>query len=180
MPIADPWSAAWAEAEATVPKEVVVYSTLEFQHPAVLDDNGDPYGIRIVTGTRDDMSFAIEDGAALNGGETVEFKAIPFTADFPEVGEGRVPQTVVTVNNVAREMLPVLERAVAVRADLIAIFRQYRSDDLSEPCYGPVQYVIKKATISGTTLQGAAMVDNLSNKKFPTRNYNRRQFPGLL
>ena len=51
------------------------------------------------------------------------FTAIPFYADFPEFAEGRVPETRITVDNVSRELVPHIESALSVRADLIAIYR---------------------------------------------------------
>jgi hypothetical protein len=77
------------------------------------------------------------------------FTAIPFHADFPEFAEGKVPETRVVVDNVSRELVPHIERAIQFRADLIAIYREYRSDDLSAPCYGPIDFIVRNITMSG-------------------------------
>ena len=73
------------------------------------------------------------------------FAAIPFQAEYPEFAEGRVPEARIAIDNVARELLPHIERAMIYRADLIAIYREYRSDDVTVPCYGPVEFVIRIA-----------------------------------
>jgi hypothetical protein len=178
--MASSFNAAWQEAEATAPAGVTLLCTLELQHPTFLDGGGQPYGVRLVTGVDADQVLTLEAGAPLNGGAAVTFTAIPFTAERPTFAEGQVPTCDITVDNVGRELVPVLEAAAVVRADLIAIYREYRSDDLTEPCFGPVQFVIKKVAMTGTALTGTAMIDNLANRKFPSRNYTIVEFPGLI
>jgi hypothetical protein len=172
-------NAAWEEAAASVPASVKVYFTLELQHPGFVDETMTPIPIRCVAGVAEDIQFGIEEGATFNGGEMATFTAIPFYADFPEFAEGKVPETRVVLDNVSRELVPHIEAALAVRADLIAIYREYRSDDLSAPCYGPVEFVVRRITMSGTRIEGMASLDNLANKKFPTRVYTTREYPGL-
>jgi hypothetical protein len=172
-------TAAWEEAEASVPASVKVHFTLELQHPGFVDDAMNPIPIRCVTDVYEDMAFGIEDGAVFNGGEMALFRAIPFYADFPEFAEGKVPETRVVLDNVSRELVPHIERAVGVRADLVAIYREYRSDDLWAPCFGPVEFIVRNITMSGTRIEGMASIDNLANKKFPTRVYTTREYPGL-
>jgi hypothetical protein len=55
----------------------------------------------------------------------------------------------VTVDGVGRELTAYLE-ARANQGGPAVIYRQYRSDDLTEPCYGPVRFVMKKVTVKGT------------------------------
>jgi hypothetical protein len=175
-----PGTAAWEEAVASVPASVVVYFTLELQHPGFLDETGEnQIPIRLVTGAREAMQLGIEDGAAFNGGEMATFAAIPFQAEYPEFAEGRVPEARIAIDNVARELLPHIERAMTYRADLIAIYREYRSDDPTSPCYGPVEFVIRNASMTGTRIEGIARLDNLASRKFPSKLYTLRDFPGL-
>ena len=176
--MSDPWTVAWEEANASVPPDVIIYYTLELRHPAFLEE-GEPVAIRCVTDVFDDMQFTIEDGAVMNGGETVTFLAIPFSADLPELAEKRVPECVITVDNAARHLTPHLEAAVQVQADLICVYREYRSDDTSEPCFGPVEFVMRSVDVNGPIVRGTARLDDLSNTKFPRRNYSIAQFPGL-
>ncbi|MGD9921913.1 MAG: DUF1833 family protein [Pseudorhodoplanes sp.] len=175
----DPWNAAWEEANASVPPDVLLYLTLELQHPEFVDDEDAPLAIRCVTDVYDDVDLTIEDGAVMNGGETVTFRAIPFSADMPEVAEKRVPECAITVDNVARELIPHLEAAVEAQADLICIYREYRSDDVSEPCFGPVQFVMRNVEVTGTRVRGMAGIDDLSNSKFPRRVYAVDAFAAL-
>jgi hypothetical protein len=172
-------TAAWEEADASVPASVKVYFTLELQHPGFVDGSSNPIPIRCVAHVSDDTSFRIEDGAVFNAGTMAPFSAIPFYADFPEFAEGRVPETRITVDNVSRELVPHIESALSLRADLIAIYREYRSDDLSAPCFGPVEFIVRNITMTGTHIEGMASIDNLANKKFPSRVYTTKEYPGL-
>ena len=70
------------------------------------------------------LRLALRMGRSSMPGRLVLFSAIPFYADFPEFAEGRVPETRITVDNVSRELVPHIEFAMSVRADLIAIYRE--------------------------------------------------------
>lgn len=177
--MADPWTSAWEEAEATSPPGVTVYQTLELQHPAFIQDAVN-VPIRVVNGVDEDKIFGIEAGAVFNGGGVGTFQAIPFFAERPEFAEGRTPSCSVTVDGVGRELTLYLEDAVQVKADLVVLFREYRSDDLAEPCYGPIQFVMRSVKVSGTQVIGTAQLDDLANRKFPFKTYTVDEFPGLL
>lgn len=175
----DPWTDAWAEAEVTGTPGVEVYQTLELIHPAFVDAIEGAFSIRAVAETYVDQKFTLEPGAPLNGGEEVDFKAIPFSSDMPEIVEGKTPECTISVDNVGEELEPYIEAAAQMRADMIAILRQYRDDDRSEPCYGPVFFVIKNVTVTGSTVTGTAKIDDLANRKFPSRFYNLGEYKAL-
>lgn len=172
--MADPWTAAWMEAEATNPPELLVYDTLELIHDAF---EGVP--VRAVNGVYADMNFTLEVGAPFNGGESVLFSAIPFMAERPEFAEGRPPECQITVDGIGNEVTPYLEEAVHMRSDMTVIYRQYRSDDLTEPCFGPVQFTMKSVKMVGGKITGKAQLAELQNRKFPNLTYTYREFPGL-
>lgn len=169
-----PWNAAWEEAVASVRPDLIVYATLELWHPSF------SVPVRAVTGVYSNMNFTLEGGAPRNGGQSVTFSAIPFRADWPEVSERTPPQIKVTIDNVARELAPVLEGALAYRGDLQALYREYRSDQLTAPCYGPITLVVKKVTVTGASVIGVAQIVNLANRKFPYKTYTLTEFPSLL
>jgi hypothetical protein len=177
----DPWTTAWEEAEASAPPGVLIYSTLELQHPAFLQ--GEPpvqVPIRVVTGVSDDTVFGIELGATFDPGAMVTFQAVPFYSERPEFAEGKVPEVQIQIDNIGREILGYLDAAVQIKADLITIYREYRSDDLTEPCYGPIQFVMRKVKVGGTLVVGTARLDDLANRRFPFKSYTINEFPGLL
>lgn len=177
--MADPWTAAWEEAEASNPPTLVTYDTLELHHEAFVDASV-PFAVRVVNGVADPMNFTLEAGAILNGGESVEFLAVPFTAERPEFAEGKPPTTQITVDGVVDELSQYLEAAVYTRSDMKVVFRQYRSDDLTEPCYGPVEFIMKNVRMNGTRITGTAKLDDLVNRKFPNLIYTFENYPGLL
>lgn len=177
----DAWTEAWEEAEASVPASIFYYYTIELQHPAFVDDVEGPFSIRVCTGiTEDFVLLTLEDSALFNPGEEVEFKGVMFWAEFPEFAEGKTPESAVVVDNVVDDIVPYLALAVQQQADLKMIYRVYRNDDTSEPCYGPVEFVIKNVKQTGTRLTGTATLDDLANKKFPSKVYTFNQFPGLM
>lgn len=177
--MADPWTAAWEEAEATAPPGVTIYCTLELQHPAFLQGMVET-PVRCVTGVADDQTFGIEAGATFNGGETVTFTATPFYSERPEFAEGKTPECQVTVDGVGRILSAYLEAAVQIKADLAVLYREYRSDDLTEPCYGPIRFVMRRVTVKGATVTGSARLDDLANRKFPNKIASIAEFPGLV
>lgn len=171
--MADPWTDAWAESEATAPPAAQAYNTLELIHPSL------PVPIRAVNGVSSSVMLTLEDDAPVDGGMSVEFKAIPIKVEMPEWEEGKTPESAITIDNVARELTPYLEAAVAVRADLTVIFRQWRVDDVTAPCYGPVTFIMKSVKTMGTQVTGTAKIDDLANRKFPNLFYTLKDFPGL-
>lgn len=176
----DPWSAAWEESETTNPAGIIVYNTLELQHPAFVNETSDPIPIRVVAGVSDDTSFGIEIGAVFNAGEMAPFQAIPFSVERSEVAEGRTPECEVIIDGVGRELTPYLEAAITVKADLLAIYREYLSDDLTEPAAGPIEFVMRRVRVQGTAVIGTARLDDLANRKFPFKIYSPKEFPGLV
>jgi hypothetical protein len=177
MTLPDPWTEEWEEAMATAPPSRLIYYTLEFQHqefdePMRLVQNSD--------GIAETMNFGIEDTAALSPGDMVPFMKTAFRAERAEFAVGRVPECNIVIDNVARVMMEPLQGAILVQANLVAIYREYVSDDLTAPSYGPVEFVINNVKIKGQSVTGVARIDNLSNKKFPSRVYTLNEFPSLL
>lgn len=172
--MSNPWTEAWEEAAASAPPSVTVYVTLELWHTSFADP------VRVVTNVIDDQTFTLEAGAPRNAGEAVLFTAVPCRADWPEVGERTAPQVRVTIDNIGRELVPILENALSYRGDLSVLYREYRSDDTSEPCYGPVEFVIKRVSVTGSSVVGMAQIVDLANRKFPRKAYTLTEFPSLL
>ncbi|MCS0501375.1 DUF1833 domain-containing protein [Ancylobacter mangrovi] len=174
----DPFTQAWEEAEAACPTAVLVYATLELQHPAFVDGSGAAIPLRLVHDLMD-RSLGIELSALFDPGTMATFTASAFESDRAEFGEGRVPECSLVMDNVGRDLTPWIEAAVAYRADLVMIYREYRSDDVDEPCYGPVEFRLRQVKISGSRVEGTARLADIANMKFPRKVYSRSAFPGL-
>ncbi len=167
---------ALLEAYASCPPSQKIYDTLEINHVSFAEP------AYIVANVGDDMEFGIEIGASVNSGQMVNFQACPLSAPWPEQREGQPPSATVEIDNVTRELVPKIRAALAYRADIIVAFRQYTDSDLTEPAFGPVEYLLREVAMTGTKLSGRVMVRNLQNARFPRRdkNYNYRDFPSLL
>jgi hypothetical protein len=169
-------SEALLEAYASCPPSARVYHTLEiwqasFDVPA-----------RVVANVGDDIMLGIENGAPRDGGGIVTFIACPFSADYPEQREGQPPSCKISIDNVARELVPKIRAALGVRQYIQVLYREYLCSDLTEPAYGPVEFELTSVQMTGTTLSGTVVVKNLQNKRFPriTKNYDYQHFPSLL
>jgi hypothetical protein len=112
----------------------------------------------------------------------VSFLACPFQAAYPEQREGQPPSTKITIDNVSRELVPLIRTALGVRQYIDVLYREYLSSDLTEPAYGPVEFELREVQMTGTWLTGTVMVKNLQNKRFPrlTKNFDYIHFPSLL
>lgn len=175
----DLMTAALEEAYAACPPSVLIYDALELQHPAIQDAEGNEVPARVVNDVRQ-QSFGIEPGATFNPGETVVFAPGAFSAAFPTYQEGQPATCEITIDNVDRGFTAALEAAMEYDAHLVAIFRQYVSEDMTEPAYGPVPFVIKRVKVTATTITGTAQGSILYDKKFPSKVYTRADFPGLI
>lgn len=169
---------AWAEAEASCTVDQLLFETIELQHPSFVEGET-TVPLRFVLDV-EPRTLGIEDGATFNGGEMVEFTPIAFQASLPDFAEGQVPSCKIVIDNVGRDLMPHLEAAVQVRADLIVILRRYLEDDVTEPVYGPVEFKVRQVRVTGTRVEGTATLEDLTNMKFPSRVYQRSQFPALM
>jgi hypothetical protein len=102
-------SEALLEAYASCPPSARVYHTLEIWQ-ASFDQ-----AARVVANVGDDIMLGMENGAPRDGGSMVTFIACPFTAGYPEQREGQPPSCKISIDNVARELVPKIRAALGVR-----------------------------------------------------------------
>ena len=102
-------SEALFEAYASCPPGAQVYHTLEIWQ-ASFDQ-----AARVVANVGDDIMLGIENGAPRDGGSMVTFIACPFTADYPEQRERQPPSCKISIDHVARELVPKIRAALDVR-----------------------------------------------------------------
>lgn len=165
------YNEALLEAYASCPPNEKTYFTLVVNHPS-FDEPA-----YLVTGVGDDMEFGLE-----NGGGMQVHQAVPFKSDPPEQREGQAPQAKVSIDNVNRELMPKIRAAMGIRAFITVAYREYVDSDLTEPAFGPVEYILSGITAIGTTLTGTVMVKNLQNRRFPKdgKDYSPNVFRSLL
>jgi hypothetical protein len=167
---------ALLEAYASCPPSARIYFTLEIWQASFAQ------AARVVANVGNDQYFGLEATAPRNPGQTVLFLACPFSADYPEQREGQPPSTKIKIDNVNRELVPLIRTALGTRQYIDILYREYLGSDLTQPAYGPIEFQLANVQMVGVSLTGTAVVKNLQNKRFPRldKNYSYIQFPSLL
>ena len=167
---------ALLEAYASCPPSARIYFTLEIWQASFAQ------AARVVANVGNDQYFGLEATAPRNPGQTVLFLACPFSAEYPEQREGQPPSTKIKIDNVNRELVPLIRTALGTRQYIDILYREYLGSDLTQPAYGPIEFQLANVQMVGVSLTGTAVVKNLQNKRFPRldKNYSYIQFPSLL
>lgn len=162
-------SLALQEAYAAAPSDVVVYHTLEINHPAftqpiyVVRDNAN-------------LEADLEDG-----GGTVTFVRFAFDLVKPEVSTAGVPQCTVEFDNVSREILANIQLAMADTQPISITYREYLGDDLSTPQNDPpLTMSLSNIKADVFRVRSTSGFGDLNNRRFPTEEYTDGRFPGLV
>jgi hypothetical protein len=161
-------SQALKEAYAAAPSNVVIYHTLEINHPAFIEPL---YVVRDF----EDLSANLEDGTP------VTFIRFSFNLLKPEVSVVGVPQCTIEIDNVSRDILANIQLAMQ-STDLITMtYREYISTDLSGPQNDPpMTMVLSNISADVFKVQATASFGDLNNKRFPNEEYTAERFPGLI
>lgn len=171
---------AMAEAYASNPADDPVLDTLEFHHPAFVDDFGVRTAIRIVQANQA-YHFRLEDNALLNPGEMVEFLPLPFDLTVPGFAKGQVPTMRLSISNINRLITKYLEMAIDQTDAIQVFYRPYLLSNPDEPTINPVIEMGLVAAKSGVfDVSGTATLSDVHNWPFPLKKYVIQRFPGLL
>ena len=167
-------SAAIQEAYASAPVDQVIYHTLELWHPAFSTP------IRVVRDFNA-IDARIEAGAARGAGAVVTFVAFAFDIVPPDQTTSGVPQCVIQIDNVDREILAQIDLAVVSAEQIKAIYRAYLSDALldgpeNDP---PMELTLISVSATPFRIRATAGFPDLVNLKFPKLDYELETFPGL-
>lgn len=167
-------SAAIAEAYASAPVNDVILHTLELWHPAFSQP------IRVVRDF-DPMDARIEASAARNAGEVVTFVGYAFDVLPPEQTSSGLPQCVIEIDNVSRDILAQLDAAIMGVDKITIIYRAYLSSALldgpeNDP---PIELTVYTITATPQRIRATAGFPDLLNRKFPAQEYDLDRFPGL-
>ena len=167
-------SQAIREAYAAAPANLVIYHTLEINHPAFATP------IRVV---RDyaDLTCILEESAPVDAGASVTFARFAFDFVRPEVSTTGVPQMTIEIDNVDRSIVASLEQAISTPDLVTVIYREYISSDLSGPQNDPPLYMnMLSVTADVFRVKATCGFPNLVNHRFPTTAYTATVFPGLV
>ena len=161
------------EAYASAPSDTVILDTLELRHPAFASP------IRVVRDHRD-MTATLEADAPVNGGEAVLFQSYSFDFELPPVNDRSTPEATITIDNVGREIVANIEKAVVTQDVVRVTYRPFLSTDLSGPQYDPPLHLTLTDIVADVfRISGKARFGDLANQSFPSELYTATRFPGL-
>lgn len=168
------YSEALAEAFASAPTDQVIFHTLEIWHPAF------SLPIRVVRDTIA-LDARIEATAARDAGAIVTFVAYAFDLIPPDQTSEALPQCILEIDNVSRDILAQIDIAVTQTDPITLIYRMYLSDSASigpenDP---PLTMTLSKITATPLRIRGVAGFPNLLDRSFPGLDYDLETFPGL-
>lgn len=175
MPIAA--TQAWAEAAATVDVSQRMLVTLELLHSSFVED-GRPAPIRAVMNT-EDQTFRLNEGAPLNAGERVLFKAVPFGIEYPRIGKLGV-EAPIWIDNVNREVARYLEPATKLNESVVVIFRGYLASDPDTVGHGPFRLLLRSVKRKGARLDGTLTMADPTRLRVMREVYDSQRFPALM
>lgn len=167
-------SQALEEAYASAPAGEVILHTLEFRHAAFSQP------IRVV---RDytDLTATLEATAPLNPSTAVTFVAYPFELQLPDVTTGPSPEVVITIDNVARDILANMDLAADSGTLVEVTYRAYLLSDLTHPQNNPpLTMVVRDIEADIFHVTARASFGEYANKPFPGEIYSLDRFPGLV
>jgi hypothetical protein len=153
--------------------------TLEIYHPAIVDENGDPFTPRVANWDRDIIA-TLEADAPRNGGAAVSFMAATFDFVFAGSPEQGLPSASVEIDNVVSYLTPWLKAATEQAAPVQIIAREYLADDLSEP--SSIMSGVTADNVRATLVRVTADLsfEDLLNSAFPPAIYRTDEFRGLV
>lgn len=170
-------SQAAAEVASVAPVGVVLWETFELRHPAF---DGP---IRVVNKTDGQpLRATLEAGAPAQGGQEVEFVALPVSARLPEESDqGRSPELIVELDGVSGHIAAQLDLAIQALDPVEVTFRLYVSSDTTAPAMLPVLNMILSDVVVGETrVTATARFMDPVNRGFPAKDYTRAEYPGLV
>lgn len=167
------------EAYASAPSDVIILHTLEFRHPSFKDDDGNTTAIRVVRDFVNLRAF-LEDEAPLNAAEEVEFVAMAFELNLPNIDTTPIPEISITLDNVSREIIKHIDGAASSQDKIEVTYRPYLSSDLSAPqMIPPITLTITEITADIMQINATARMMDIGNKSFPSETYTLARFVGL-
>ncbi len=175
------YSEAIAEAYASAPEDTVILDTLEFRHPSFVDPvTGAVIALRVVN-DHTVLNAKLEDDAAANPSEFVDFQPVRFGFTRPsESDSAQTPEVQITVSNVSRILIVHLDAAKESRIPIEVTYRPYLSNDLTAPhMVPPLTVTIRSVSCDVNNVTARAGFGDMNNRRFPRVDYTASKFPGL-
>ncbi|MFZ5917047.1 MAG: DUF1833 family protein [Chloroflexota bacterium] len=168
-------SQAIAEAYASAQSDLVIYHTLEIWHPNFT------VPIRVVRDRRD-ITATLEATAPRDASTAVTFTGFAFDVVPPEVTHTAVPQCVIEIDNVSRDILAQIEASMGSDQLITVIYRAFLSDALLDGPENDPPLTLTVLAISANVfrIRATCGFPDLANKRFPSVDYTAEVFPGLI
>lgn len=178
MPTETWFTPAYAVNMASNPKDVVEVHTLEFNHPAFIE-NSAQVPIRAV-GDVTAWTGRLEAGAPFNSGQDVVFTPIAFDYEDSDQTEGRVQEATIRVDNIGREIAQYLSAAVAINTPVQVIYRRYLSNAPTVIASGPFYLYLDSVIERSATVEATLTAFRAEVAKVFRQVYGLQDYPGLL
>lgn len=168
------WTTAIEEAYASSTADVI-YHTLELRHPSFTTP------VRVVS-HETGISATLENDAPQNPGEVVAFEALAFDFHLPDqVDQGQVPEISITLDNVARLLVPYLDQALGGSDPIMLTYRPYLQSDLARPHLNPpLTLVLRSVSVDQSQVSARAGVESVNARRWPRGDYTSEAFPSLV
>lgn len=176
-------SQAIAEAYAAAPVGEIEVHTLELWHPTFVED-GQPKPIRVARVNHapgNPLTARLEPDAPRHPGELVAFVPLAFDLRLPPKGETPVPELVLTLDNVGREISDALTRAAQSLDAVTVIYRPYLESrlEVGPEMLPPPEYELSHVSVTPRSATGRARQMDLMRRAFPYDLYDLGRFPTL-
>jgi len=165
--MSDLMTEALKEALAVCPTDIVIFETIQIDHP----DFDQP--MRLVNDYADLT-------ATLETGETVTFIRFAFESVGAEVNAQGLPEVVVTVDGASSEIANAMDQLAGSSDALTVTLRSFRSDDLSAPAGRNVPGEVRNISVEDVRVTLRIGFGEIANRPFPSELYTPRRFPGLV
>lgn len=181
-------SEALSEAYASAPADRMVFDTLSITFEGMVDGNGDPTEAYFYLGTEGDRradnqvplkDFKIEDDAEIAAGETVEFVALPFDVQLPDVTSDGDAKGKLVLDGVSKEVSSRLLFAINAGGGVRVTYRAYLEGSETDGPEKIIKFDLGNVSINSTTVSGDIVVPNRAQRRFPRELYDRIRFPSL-
>ena len=173
------WSDAMEEAMSSAPEGEVRLRTIELRHPAWDDE------VRIVADPGIELdpdvfgwALKLEDNAPAKPGRFVRFVSCMFDFDYGEQAPGSLPEVRLNIDNAAGEVIPHLDLAVEVRADIEITYREFLVT-LEGPQFILNGLILRQVNSSVLSVTGTAKFASLLDRSFPNLIYKPKDYKGL-
>lgn len=173
------YSQALAAAYASAPEEEIILDTIELNHPTfsfggVPIDDHHATSIFVVN---DHIAF----DAVLEDDTAVTFNPCAFQFTRPEESSASsLPEVQVQIDNVSKILIPFMQNAIQSRIPITMIWRPYLASDPSGPHMLPVlTLTLRSVSADMNSMTAKAGFTDLTNLRFPGKEYKSKQFPGL-